>query len=248
MAKVASDKSATIRKIPLACADELAAVEFMEEMRRNGEAACPHCGGTDVYKMMKRGTDERNERFLWRCRDCAKQFTVRVGTVMEDSPIPLRHWCYAFWAACASKKGVSALQIKRQTGLGYKSALFLMHRIRWALSDQSAGPLTGDVEIDETFVGGKDRKRPNPDYYNKGGRAYKRGPKKGYRKTKMPVTAILQRNGDVRPFTDVTGDNLKRVIRENVDRSARIHTDEAKAYRAIGREFAAHLTVHYCRD
>lgn len=115
--KVASDKSAIVAAIPRACADEQAAVEFMEEYRwkRTGPC-CPRCGDTDVYQMKDRKTGGRNKRFLWRCNGCKQQYSVRVGTVFEDSRIPLRHWCYAFWAASVSKKGVSALQIKRQTG------------------------------------------------------------------------------------------------------------------------------------
>ncbi len=130
---VGENKSEIVRQIPLACSDETAAVEFMEQLRWGDSPACPHCGGVDVYKMLDRKTGERNKRFLWRCRDCGKQYTVKVGTVMEDSPIALRHWCFAYWAACTSKKGVSALQIQRQTGLTYKSALFLMHRIRHSI-------------------------------------------------------------------------------------------------------------------
>src|SRR5207247_2788202 len=111
---------------------------------------------------MRSEDGKRSARYLWRCRGCKDQFTVRIGTVFEDSRIPLRHWCYAFWAACASKKGVSALQIKRQTGLSYKSALFLMHRIRYAMAGDDGSPLTGIVEVDETFVGGRQRKGSAP--------------------------------------------------------------------------------------
>src|SRR5262245_6533941 len=113
--RVADAKSDVIRRLPEACKDERAAVEFMEAQRWGGEAYCPHCGSFGVYAMTDRKTGERSARFLWRCRDCAKQFTVRVGTVFEDSRIPLRIWCHAFWRACASKKGVSALQISRET-------------------------------------------------------------------------------------------------------------------------------------
>ncbi len=88
--------------------------------------------------MKDAGTSDRNKRFLWRCRGCKRQYTVRIGTVFEDSRIPLRHWLYALWAACASKMGVSALQIKSQTGLSYKSALFMLHRIRWAMAPFNA--------------------------------------------------------------------------------------------------------------
>ena len=155
--RVGQDKSKIIGAIPRACADEVAAVEFMESMRWDDEPYCPHCGDSNVYQMQDAKTGERSQRFLWRCRGCKRQFTVRIGTVLEDSRIPMRHWCYAFWAACSSKKGVSALQIKRQTGLTYKSALFLMHRIRWAMADDHATPtkLSGTVEVDETYVGGK---------------------------------------------------------------------------------------------
>ncbi|MBA3343003.1 MAG: IS1595 family transposase [Gemmatimonadaceae bacterium] len=160
--KVAGARSEIEKRLPLACADERAAVEFMEEQRWNGEPACPKCGVVgECYKMTDATTGERNARFLWRCRACGKQFTVKVGTIMEDSPIPLTAWCYGFWKACSSKKGVSALQIQRQTGLSYKSALFMMHRIRWAMgpANEAESKLTGVVEFDETYVGGRPRRR-----------------------------------------------------------------------------------------
>lgn len=123
-----------LKEIPLACIDETAAVEFMEKQRWGDTPACPHCGDIDVHKMTS-NKGERNKRFLWRCHGCKKQFTVRIGTVFEDSRIPLRIWCYAFWKACASKKGISALQISRECSITYKSALFLMHRIRYAMAE-----------------------------------------------------------------------------------------------------------------
>ena len=135
-----SDKSAIITAVPKACADELAAVEFIESLRWSETGpCCQRCGDTDVYKMTDRKTGQRNKRFLWKCNGCQKQYTVRVGTVMEDSRIPLRHWAYALWKACSSKKGVSALQIKRETGLTYKSALFMMHRIRFGMAEDWRG-------------------------------------------------------------------------------------------------------------
>ncbi len=130
--KVGAAKSESVAALPKACASELAAVEFFET-RRWGKAGpcCPRCSDTDVYKMTDRKTGLRNRRFLWLCRGCKRQFTVRVGTVLEESLIPLRHWAYAFWAGAASKKGVSSRQIQRMTGLSYKSALFMMHRVRF---------------------------------------------------------------------------------------------------------------------
>ncbi len=144
--------------------------------------------------LAKDGT--RNTRFLWKCSGCKRQFTVRVGTVMEDSPIPLRHWCYAIWAACAGKKGVSALQVERQTGLSYKSALYLMHRIRYGMTPNREPPkLTGIVEADETYVGGKTANRPRAERLRLRALGHKRMPKQD--NDKMPVVALVQRGGDV---------------------------------------------------
>jgi transposase-like protein len=249
MGKVAGDKSGIVAALPAACSEELAAVEFMERQRWGDNAACPHCGATDVYQM--RGRDgKRNTRFLWRCRDCAEQFTVRIGTVFEDSRIPLRHWCYGFWAACASKKGVSALQIKRQTGLSYKSALFLMHRIRYAMTPDRSPRLAGTVEVDETYVGGKPRnmslakRRAIPFSRRSRGLPTPRG--RGA--DKPPVVALVERGGRIRTrvIADVSGKTLKRAIRESVRSTATIHTDELSSYRGIGKHFAGgHHTVRH---
>ena len=152
-------KSDVIEMIPSACSDELAAVEFFEAQRWGNNPCCVKCGSVEVYKMTDAKTGERNKRFLWRCRDCKEQYTVRIGTVYEESRIPLRHWAYAFWRGATSKKGVSALEIKRHCQLSYKSALFLMNRIRFAMAPDvpTAPPLTGIVECDEMYVGGKPR-------------------------------------------------------------------------------------------
>lgn len=139
-------KSELIADIPLACSDELAAVEFFEAQRWGDTPACVKCGSVDVYKMRDSKTGERNKRFLWRCHDCKEQSTVRIGTVYEESRIELRHWVYSFWRACTSKKGVSALEIKRHCQISYKSALFLMNRIRFAMApDSGRAKLNGTV-------------------------------------------------------------------------------------------------------
>ena len=237
MAKAGSDKSEVVSRVPLACADEMAAVEFLESLRWGGEPYCLHCGDSNVYAMTKRGTKERNARYLWRCRGCGKQFTIRVGTVMEDSAIPLRHWVFAFWAVSASKKGVSALQIKRQTGVTYKSALFMMHRVRWAMNGQAPHPLKGTVEVDETYVGGK------PRMPHKGKKRVPQHSTKKDRKTQ--VIAMVERNGSVRTHvhTDVTEDNLLDIVRGEVSPSATVYTDGYCGYDNVGKHFAGHETV-----
>lgn len=234
-------KSDIVKSIPLACSDELAAVEFFEKQRWGDTPACIKCGSVDVYKMRDAKTGERNKRFLWRCHDCKNQFTVRLGTVYEESRIELRHWCYAFWRACTSKKGVSALEIKRHCQISYKSALFLMNRIRFAMArDADAPPLTGTVEADETYVGGKPRYPGRPP-----GRATE----------KACVFCAVERGGQLRRriVADVTGATLKGALREEVDRQARVITDEHSAYRGLAPEFAGghetvcHSTKEYVR-
>jgi len=225
-----------IGALPVACADEKAAVEFMEAQRWGDHPACPRCGDLDVYQMKDTKTGERQANFRWRCHGCKDQFTVRIGTVFEDSRIPLRHWCFAFWRSATSKKGISALEIHRQTGLSYKSCLFMLHRIRFAMDEQDVEPLKGDVEVDETYIG------PKPRYYHK---TYKTKVT-----PKIPVVGMLQRGGRIRPkvVADVTSKTLKQVIRDNVDKSARIITDEGSSYRGIGREYAGgHETVSHTR-
>jgi transposase-like protein len=229
-----------ITELPAACADEKLAVEFMEEQRWGGKAYCPRCGDFDVYQMKDSQTGERQADFRWRCRGCKEQFTVRIGTVFEDSRAPLRHWCFVFWRAATSKKGVSALEIHRQTGLSYKSCLFMLHRVRCAMDESDIEPLNGTVEIDETFIGGKPR-RPN--------RVAKVGrPKQGgTRGDKQPVMGMLQRGGRVRPrvIADVKASTLREVINQNVDKSARIMTDSWVGYEYLSREGWKHETINH---
>lgn len=245
--KVASDKSAIVTKLPRACSDETAAVEFFEEQRWGKEPRCAHCESREVYQMRDRATGERNRRFLWRCRTCNKQFTVRVNSVYEDSPIPMRHWAYAFWKACSSKKGVSALQIKRETGLTYKSALFMMHRIRWAMAPDAAsapvlGKGSGILEADETYVGGK------PRYKNQHGQGFRRGHVEG--SGKAPIFAIVERGGDIRSFApaDVTSANVARILAENADHNTYLMTDQSPVYTSAGRRFMRHFSVNHSRS
>ena len=236
-------KSVTVEAVPLACSDELAAVELLEALRWADNPACVHCGSTAVYKMTEGKTGERSKRYLWRCHDCKRQYTVRIGTVYEESRIDLRHWCYAFWRASTSKKGVAALEIKRHCQISYKSALFLMNRIRFAMApdNPAAEKLTGTVECDETYVGGKPR--------------YKGKSKRGRGANTTPVFAAVERHGRIRRrvVADVCGKTLKGAIRGLVDKQARILTDDLRSYQGIGSEYAgghhsvAHSTHEYVR-
>jgi transposase-like protein len=230
-----------------ACNDERLAVEFFERQRWGDTPACPRCGDLDVYKM--EGKDGgRNKDYRWRCRGCAKanqdrskpklpeMYTVRTGTILEETRLPLRAWAFALWSACSSKKGVSALQISRECEISYKSALFLMHRIRRGMAVDGPRPkLSGTIEADETFVGGKPRNRGK-----------KPGPVEG--KPKAPVVGIVQRGGDLRlhALDRLTAGKIQDAIREHVDTSSsRLRTDESSAYTEIGREFRSHQTTQH---
>jgi transposase-like protein len=235
-------KSETVGEIPLACANELAAVEFLEKRLWSGAPVCHHCQSKNVYAMKDFKTGERNKRFLWRCNDCKQQFTVRLGTVFEESRIPLRHWCYAFWRASTSKKGVSALEIKRHCQISYKSALFLMHRIRFAMEQNptDGGKMNGTVEVDETYVGGKAKnmraKVREARNIGTGGMG------------KECVLGLVQRDGKIhrRVITDVCASTLKSAIREVVDSKARVVTDEHPSYRGLAKDFTGgHYVVHH---
>jgi transposase-like protein len=187
-------------------------------------------------------TGARNKDWRWRCRDCKRMYTVRTGTVFEETRLPLRHWCFALWSAASNKKGVAALQISRECEISYKSALYLMHRIRRGMSeiDGSQPKLSGTVEADETYVGGKPR--------------YK-GPhnKRGLGTAKIPIIAVVQRGGDVRARVldrRVNSADIKAALAENVDLSSRLITDESVAYETVGKMFAGgHETVkHTARE
>lgn len=246
-ARAEKDSTLNLAALPRACTDETAAVEFMERQRWGDSPACPRCGDTDVYQMRDRASGERSKRFLWRCNGCGEQFTVRIGTVFEDSRIPLRHWCFAFWRACSGKKGVSALEIRRVTQVSYKSALFMMHRIRYAMAPDvpTAPRLTGTVEADETWVGGKPRPRSYQEWRRLRAKGYTRVPNAF--SNKVPVVAMIERGGDVRAevVADVTAKTVGDVLLKYVSPDAHLRTDEGGHYKRIGRRFASHEAVKH---
>src|SRR5215510_10328138 len=163
--------------------DEDKAREYMEFLRwGNNGPACPHCGGADPYRLTpKPGSSTR--KGVLKCRECRKQFTVTVGTVFEDSHIKMTIWLQAIYLIGASKKGISAHQLHRMLGVTYRAAWFMAHRLRFAM-DSNTTKLSGTVEVDEGYIGGK----------RKGGRG--RRPADGGRKAAVAV--LVERNGNVR--------------------------------------------------
>jgi transposase-like protein len=229
--------------IHAATADEASAVEFLERHRWGDAPGCPRegCGSMDVYKVTGRD-GARNVDFRWRCRGCGRFYTVRTNTPIEESRLPIRVWLWCYWSACASKKGVSAMQISREMQISYKSALFVMHRLRRVMATDGLQPkLSGTVEADEIYIGGKPRNK---------GPWNKRGPA-----NKIPVIGIVQRGGDIRyqVMERVTAEGIKEALAANVEQSARLITDESRAYTRAGREFSgghetvAHKAKEYAR-
>lgn len=215
---------------------EAAAVEFMEQQRWGDAPACPLCGDANVYQMISASGGGRNKNYRWRCRGCKKMFSVRTGTVMEDSRLPLRVWVYAFWKACSSKKGISALQLAREMEITHKSALFVLRRIRHGVSSDMPVKMTGTVEADETYIGGKPRH----------GHGWGKKPRRRGGADKDGVFGIVERGGDVRfkLLDRITADRLSRYIAENADMTCRLITDDSPAYKGVGKAFqGGHETV-----
>src|SRR5205814_8931084 len=132
---------------------------YLEEIRWSDGVACSKCKNANQKRIWKieENPEKKIRAGLYQCADCKKQFTVTVGTIFEDSHIPLRKWLVAWYLLCSSRKGISSLQIQRMLGLGsYRTALFMMHRIRYALAQpEFTTYLKGVVEVDETYIGGK---------------------------------------------------------------------------------------------
>jgi hypothetical protein len=171
-----------------------------------------------------------------KCRACRKQFTVRVGTIFEDSKIPVSTWLIAVHLMAASKKGMSAHQLHRMLGIAYKSAWFMFHRLRWAMTQEPfASKLSGIIECDETYVGNRKDGQ---------GKAFRHG----LRKT--PVFTLVERGGRARSFVPlkVTAANVDAIMRQHVDGAAEIMTDEASWYPMAVHAFrGGHQTVNHSR-
>jgi len=197
---------------------------YLEGIRWPDGPVCPHCGELDNAVRMNGAV---HRAALLQCRGCRKQFSVTVGTIMERSHITPRQWVIAFHMMCASKKGVSALQLQRMLGLGsYKSAWHMAHRIRLAMKEEPLSSLLGQVEVDETYVGGKPRNKKNREG---------RGKKFGRGTDKIPVIALIERGGRARamPLEGVDQGSLTDAIRAHVDFASTLNTDELGLYMRI---------------
>lgn len=197
--------------------------EILEELRWPDGVKCPRCEGT------KHAHD--TERGVYDCYSCGYQFSVLAGTIFHDTKLPIRKWFMATLLMVEAKKGISANQMKRTIGVSYKTAWYLCHRIRYAMTEVNTEQLGGQVEVDETFVGGK--------VHGKG---------HGYRGNKSTVVGVVQRKGAIRlqVATGTDRQTLHAIIHKHVKPEApNIYTDEWPAYKGIGDHDTVHETVNH---
>ena len=213
--------------------DEVAAYRWVEAQIWPEGTVCPHCGGVDRISPMQ---GKSTQIGTYKCYQCRKPFTVKVGTVFEASHIPMRVWLQAMVLMCASKKGISTNQLHRSLGVSLKTAWFMSHRIREAMRTVGVEPMGGvgkAVEVDETYYG-----------------QVKGEPKRKGVGHKHVVVALIERGGSSRSF-HVEGTriaDLAPVINANVSKESALMTDEGTWYREIGRQFARHETVKHRED
>ncbi len=221
--------------------DEAKAFEHLERIIWADGKACPHCGGVDRITKVTANPAKRIRLGLWRCGDCKKQFTVKVGTVFEHARLPLNKALQAVYLMTSSKKGISAHQLHRVLEVTYKTAWFLAHRIREAMRSGDLAPFGGDggiVEVDETFIGHDRTIKPKGD---KKGRGFHH---------KHKVLALVDRNsGRSRCMVvdSLRAADLTPILEENIHYEAHVMTDEAGQYKFLNRSFAQHDFVSHSR-
>jgi transposase-like protein len=208
--------------------DETAAFKYVEDRVWPNGPTCPKCG---EQKRVGKLEGKSTRMGVYKCYVCRKPFTVRVGTIFEDSHIELKLWLQAIFLIASSKKGISSNQLARVLGITVKSAWHLSHRIRLAMDVQvgKLGTGGGIVEADETFIG----KKPG-EHKRRGGFGHKN-----------TVLALVERGGKVKSVTVTDFSTVKGTFRAHLDESANLMTDEHKKFRTIGKQYASHEVVNH---
>ena len=218
--------------------DEMICIDFVASMRWiDGVAVCPRCQHNE--------TSFLKTRKVWECKNCKKQFSVKVGTIFEGSNVGLDKWICAVWLIVNAKNGVSSYEIHRSIGVTQKTAWFMLHRIRYALQNGTFEKLSGEVEVDETFIGGKAKNmhKAKREKLIQGRGAV----------GKTAVMGLLERKGNVRAKVIESTDRrtLHGEIKENVETGANLFTDEWRGYNGLADEYVHEVVNHsieYVRD
>jgi transposase-like protein len=209
--------------------NEEAAYDFIEARLWPHGPVCPHCGARERIGKLK---GQSTRIGTYKCYVCRKPFTVKIGTVFEDSHIPLRFWLQAIYLMAASKKGISSNQLERTLGVTLKTAWFLSHRIREAMRSGDLAPFGtggGTVESDETFIGTEPGARK----------------RRGYAHKRKVLSLIDRDSGTSKSFVvdSVNAKTIVPILQENIDHEARMVTDDAGQYRYLKDHFADHQVV-----
>jgi transposase-like protein len=214
--------------------DEQSAFDYVEKRVWPNGTICPHCGGLDrIGKMGGKST----RLGLYKCYQCRKPFTVRIGTIFEGSHVALNIWLQAMYLIAGSKKGISSNQLHRTLGVTLKTAWFMSHRIREAMRSHMGGMFGAGgtpVEVDETYIGRKEGVVKDPKARGAG--------------HKLRVVSLIDRaTGQARSIdaNSMVAGELAAIVRANVAKEARLMTDEANAYKAVGREYFSHERVFH---
>jgi transposase-like protein len=223
----------TLQEAVIYFSDIQNAIDFVAALRWSEGATCPHCQSKENYYLPPRK--------IWRCKNkaCKKDFSVKVGTIFEDSPIKLDKWLCAIWMIVNAKNGISSYEIHRALGVTQKSAWFMMHRIRLALQEGSFELMQGEVEVDETYIGGKVKNmhKAKIEAREKQGRGAV---------NKTVVMGLLERNGQVRTkvIRRANKKTLQGEIRRNVVEGSTVYTDEFTSYQGLQNLYAHQVIEH----
>ena len=217
--------------------DPKVAHDFFVQLRWPHGVACPRmgCGSAAVAFMQK--------AVRWYCKDCKRQFTAKVGTIFEDSPISFTKWLPAIWLIASNRNGISSYEIARGLGVTQKTAWFMLHRIREAMQSESyETKLTGTVEADETYIGGKWENRPKA--------KRKHRSRQAVIAAKVAVFGMVERGGRVRAWkvSDVAGKTLLPKLQASVHHDATVYTDSANVYKHVNEYFLQHSYVNHSAE
>src|SRR6202521_3861350 len=228
----------TLQQAILYFSDADNCINFLTQMRWPNGVECPNCGGKELSYL--------STRRVWKCKACKKQFSVKAGSIMEDSPIGLDRWLAAIWLIANAKNGISSCELARSLGMTQKSAWFVLHRIRKAMQNGSLEMLSGHVEVDETYIGGKARNMHRGVLAKR--LAQFATPHTGRNQNigKVAVMGLLERHGEVRTMV-VEGTkrrHLQTEVLKHVEQGSTVYSDALRSYRTLGETYIHNVINH----